>query len=357
MIRSLAIVASGAGAFLLTCLLVEHVLPPELPWLIREKVAHLAAHGNEYDALYLGSSRVENNMMPAVFDGTVAQHGIAIRSFNGGISAMYPPQDAYMLDRILASKPPRLRWVFVELQYLQAALPRTNRNTLEQVYWHDWPRFSLVCQWLVGTNKHRHWRDNVWEVVGRLPALGDHALLFARRQTNMGRGVQLLERWVAHEPAPTMDWELLDKNRDGWAPAGIGERRDAQTIASLDEELEQRRQKPPGRDSTDPVTQKAYDLMVTKIQQAGATPVLVVPPNAARGTYYYPRPERARHLIILDFCDPKKYPVLYATENRVDTSHLTPAGAEIFTRLLAERFVEATREGAGYPAYRSSTSR
>lgn len=347
MIRHLAVAASGLSAFVLTCLSVDHAFPRELPWLMREKVAHESAHGDSYDALFVGSSRMENNVMPTIFDRAAAEHGLTIHTFNEGISGMYPPQDAYLLDRILAARPTRLRWVFLELQYLQTPLLRANRDTEEQVHWHDWPRFFLLCQWAVATqNKHRHWRDNASEAVGRLSTLGEHSLLFARRFTGMGRGALLLQRWATHEPAPAMNWRLLGVNGDGWVPAGVGNARDAKTIATLEADLERRREKPPSKDTNDQVTQKAFDLIVAKIERAGATPILIVPPNASR-VYFYPRPELAQHLIILDFCDPGKYPELYATENRVDTSHLTPAGAELFSRLLAERFVEATHQRTG----------
>jgi hypothetical protein len=340
--RYLAAIAIGVCAFVSACLLLDRLLPArDLPWLVREKVAHMATHGNQYDALFLGSSRVENNIIPALFDRTAAERGLVLQSFNAGISGMYPPQDAYVLDRLLAAKPAHLRWVFVELQYLQTVLPRANRGTIEQVYWHDWARFALLYQHeILKAKKQRHWQDGVKEAVDRLPELSEHALLFAQYFTNLGRGAVLLHRWVFHEPVAPADERALGEFHDGWAPAGMGEIRNEQTVARLDRDLQERRTKPPTKDFRDAVTQKAFDQVIARIERAGATPVLVVPPNAARGNYFYPDPKRARQLLVLDFCDPTKYPELYATENRVDTSHLTPGGAQIFTRLLAERFVE-----------------
>ncbi len=339
--RSAGIVVIAVCAFLLTCLLGDRLLPKrELPWLVREKMAHLAAHGNDYNALFIGSSRMQDNIIPAVFDRDVDGQGFTIRSFNAGISGMYPPQDAYLLDQILHLKLTGIRWVFIELQTLQTTLPRANRQTLQQLYWHDWPRFSLLCERFVATQSRRHWRDRVAEVGERWPDFCDHVLLFVRRFTSLGRGSVLLNRWVFREPITAEDWSLLGDYGDGWTPAGTHRGLDPQETAALESDLEVRRKKPPVREAGDRVTQKALDLMIAKIQRAGATPILIVPPTA-RGTYFAPDPAQARNLVILNFCDPPKYPELYLTKYRVDPSHLNAAGAEIFSHLLAQRFIEA----------------
>ena len=341
--RHFAVIASGICAFVLTCLLIDRMMPArELPWLVREKVAYVATHGGEYDALFMGSSRVNNNIIAAMFDRTAAGRGFAIKSFNAAIPGLYPPQDAYLLERILGSKPAHLRWVFLEMQYLQTALPPANLGTLEQVYWHDWPRFSLLFRHIVlMVKKRRHWRDEVEEAWRRWPQMRGHTLLFVQYFTNLGRGFPLLQRWVTHEPAAPLEWGLLGENRDGWLPISVPPVTDQNVIARLDKDLLKRRTHPPIKDFSDPVTQEGFDKVIAQIRRAGATPVLIVPPNAARGNYFYPDPRRTQQCIVLDFCDPQRYPELYATEHRIDTSHLNEAGAEIFTRLLAERFVEA----------------
>ena len=327
------------AAFALACVLVERVLPPrEMPWLVQEKLWHLAAHGEDYNTLFLGSSRVENNIMPSVFDHDVSGQGVAIKSFNFGISAMYPPQDAFVLDQILDLKLKHIRWVFIELQTLQTTLPRANRGTLQQVYWHDWPRFALLCERFITTRRQRHWRDRFEEISERVPDFSDHILLFARYMTNLGRGSVLVNRWISHEPSPHPS-TYFEKDHDGWEEAGLGHVMDRYEIAALESDLAKRRKELPVKESADPVSQKALDLMIAKIQRAGATPVLFVPPSA-RGTYFSPDTQHARNVIVLNFCQPQKYPELYLTKNRVDPYHLNAAGAEILTHLLATRFVE-----------------
>jgi len=338
-LRSFGLVAILAGAFMSTCVLLDRLLPArDLPSVVREKMAHLVAHGNDYEAFFLGSSRVQSHVIPAIFDRDLAAQGQTMSSFNAGVAGMYPPEDAWMLDQILRLKTAHLRWVFLELQTLETTLPRTNRDTLQLLSWHDWPRFSLLCERLVTTRARRHWRDRLDEASSRWPDFFDHTLLFARYFTNLGRGSTLLRRWAFAESAPPENWTLLGRDRDGFLPAAHVP--SGEELAALDKDLEKRRQRPPVMESADPVTRKALGMMIAKIQRAGATPILIVPPTA-RGTYFAPDPKSSEGIVVLDFCNPKKYPELYETKYRVDPSHLNAAGAEIFTHLLAAEFVKA----------------
>ena len=293
---------------------------------------------NDYDALFLGSSRMQAHIMPAIFDQDVADRGLSIRSFNTGVAGMYPPQDGWMLDQILALKPAKLRWVFVELQMLETTLPRTNRDTMQLLSWHDWPRFVLLCERWVTTRPRRHWRDRVEEFTDRWPDFFAHTVLFVRYYTNLGRGSAWLQHWFHPETVPAEDPSMLGPNGDGFLPAAHVPTKGE--LAALEGDLDKRRKSPPVRESADPISRQALTAIIAKIRRVGATPVLVVPP-AARGTYFAPDPKTSPDLIVLDFCQPQKYPELYETKYRVDPSHLNAAGAKIFSHLLAAEFAES----------------
>jgi hypothetical protein len=174
----------------------------------------------------------------------------------------------------------------------------------------------------------------------QLSLLSEHAWLFAKYVTNFGRGSLLLRNWIEHEPALLPDWKRLGQDYDGWIPGTDWLAGNARGMASLEADLEKRRRVPPVKEE-EPVTQQALDLMIAKIQSIGATPILIVPPNAAHWTYFYPRADRAQQFMILNFCDPRAYPELFEIKNRTDASHLNAAGAHVFTRLVAESFLEA----------------
>jgi hypothetical protein len=83
------------------------------------------------------------------------------------------------------------------------------------------------------------------------------------------------------------------------------------------------------------------------VEQLGATPVLIVTPVTAKRVFF-PRPERVQRTMVLDLNDPVRFPELYENRHRLDTDHLNTAGAEVFTRLLAEQWTaEVKARGLG----------
>lgn len=338
-VRACGVTATFLAALVLASLVIDRVLPArELPPEVRAKVAYLAAHRNEYDTLFLGSSRVECHIIPSLFDRDLAGRGMVNKSFNVGIRGMFPPQDDYVLDQILSLKLPRLRWVFIEAQMLQTTVPANSPRTYEQIYWHDWPRFVLLCKRLVTTRPARHRMKRLHEALERWPDFWDHVCMFVQNTTNLGRGSVLLARGLAREPIPPLQWDSLADA--GWISAGSKTYLRKKEFAELEKDLEECRRIPPVKRSIDPISQEALGVMIAKIEKVGATPVVLIPSHA-RESYFYPDPALAKHHIIFDFCDPHRYPEFYQTEYRLDAAHLNPAGAEIFTNLLAEEFADA----------------
>lgn len=323
--------------------LAAHILPsPDLPHIVREKIAHLSEHGDEYDAIFLGSSRIQNHVIPALFDRIVAETGTPIRSFNFGISAMHPPEDDYVLDLILAQPHARLRWVFVEIDFLETSVQADESGTLRGLYWHDWPRLAVLCHRL-GVSRQKGMRRNIRDAFERAHDFLDHLQLFCGRSANVGRGAQALDRWLDRTPPAPMDWNSLGPDHDGWLPAIPKEENiiDKQS-GRLGSFLRERILDPPRKDESDRTSQKILAAFLNKIVQAGATPVIVIPPRT-RQSYYYPGSEIAARFPIIELCDPARFPELYQEEFRVDRSHFDKDGARIFTRMMAEQFIAATR--------------
>ena len=265
--RALSVLAAWALGLALSSRLASMGLPPaELPSTLREKLAHLAAHGGEYDAIFVGSSRIQNHLMPALFDRLTAEGGKAVKSFNAGVSSMHTPEDGWFLEQILARKPARLRWVFLEIDFFE-------------------------------------------------------------RQTQSGRGAQLFGRWrFAQTPEP-MHWENLGENGDGFVPARTAHAGREKIPARLASVLAARKKEPPAPSTADRVSQAVLGEAIAQIRRAGAVPTA----------------ENAHRAAVVDLCQPGKCPDLYDARYRVDTSHLTAQGAEIFTRLVAARFLEIAR--------------
>ena len=145
--RALTNTAIGATAFLLTCIGLRAILPfPEIDGGVSQKFRFFAAHKDEFDTLFIGSSRVYFQISPAIFDRVTRESGLPTHSFNFGIGGMYLPESAYLLEQILNLKPRNLRWVFIEYDEVQTKWSPENQTSRRALYWADWKRVSLLLR-------------------------------------------------------------------------------------------------------------------------------------------------------------------------------------------------------------------
>jgi len=351
--------AAFLAALVASCALLGRILPfPGVPNL-QEKMEQLARFGDEYDVLFLGSSRVHFQIMPAIFDQIAHENGLPIRSFNAGAAAMVPPEDNYWVDQILRRPHRRLRWVFLELMPLGAKGNPTLTGTSRYSYWHDWERTRLLTESSLAECVDRcheqdrsrmPWADRVADYWPPLRVWLENLGLFALRLSNIGRG----EEWLRQQFGQTKERKDISLQEglswDGWAFPNVGksmagnEKRRADydhAYASL-LETEQR------FDGGDAVSWEALSIKITRLTAAGVTPILIIPPTTA-AKRYLPSELAGKNLMILDFSDPRKYPELFSPDHRVEGVHLNDVGAKIFTLEIARDFVAAMKKPGPNP--------
>jgi hypothetical protein len=112
-------VALGLGALLVTSLVYRALLPQSLPEGVAEKLEFFAKHKDEFDTLFLGSSRFYYAISPETFDRITRENGVPTRTFNFGIDGMNPPENFYVLDQILKTEPRSLKRIFVEVDNIE----------------------------------------------------------------------------------------------------------------------------------------------------------------------------------------------------------------------------------------------
>ncbi len=328
------------------CWAIGAALPfPDVP-LVTPKIERLAVHHDDYDTLFLGSSRIYYQIIPALFDRLAAERGLPTHSFNAGIAGMRPPEDAFYLDTILRHPPKNLRWVFIELAGLRTAVDSDKIGTVRAVYWHDWARLRVLFQRALAVQpngKKRKWSRSFWNRFEPFGDFADHLPLFLQNETNLGRGAILSAHLISNVarhalPAPA----TLGADYAGWVRTGRPEEMTGSDLADFDKALAERRVEKSTHDPGDPVSQQALETMLAKIEKLGATPVLVVPPKMSKRNFF-PTAARAQKTIVLDFCDLEKFPELYEHRYRLDTDHLNTAGAEVFTRLFTKEWADAVQ--------------
>lgn len=326
------------------CWAIREALPfPEVPQ-VTAKIDYLAKYRDDFDTLFLGSSRIYYQIIPALFDRVAAEQGLPVRSFNAGVAGMRPPEDAFYLDTILRHPPKNLRWVFIELAGVWTKMDPSKAGTVRAIYWHDWPRLRVLFDRALTVkpdSKKKRWRRNLEDRLEPLGEFIDHLPLFFQRQTSLGRGSLLTSLLISDLPVRPY-WGALGEDRRGWVPTGRAESMSAREVADYEEFLAERRARKPRREVGDPASLAALETMIAKIEKLGATPVLVVPPTTNKRNFV-PRPERERKTIVLDFCDLEKFPELYEARCRLDTDHLNTEGSQVFTRILVNAWAQEVK--------------
>jgi hypothetical protein len=324
-------VAIALFAFVATSALIHSILPPMVPKGVAAKLEFFAQHKDEFDTLFVGTSSIYYSVSPEIFDRTTGESGLPTRSFNFGIDAMHPPENFFVLEQILKTNPRHLKWVFLETADVETKLHKV-LGTERAVYWHDWPRTKLALRKALNPRGDATWYIKVSRLWLARRDLAAHSTLFAQRFANVGRGMALLslqtdDRLLETEVA-------LGPRRDGYRLAGhaMSAENTASFQTRLAQEIAHARPK-----SLDLYADEAYLDFARRIRAIGASPFFVVPP------LIFQSPVSFRHSPppgpLLSFNDARTYPMLFATQFRIDDAHLTKEGAEEFTRLLAQEFV------------------
>jgi hypothetical protein len=343
MIKSLACVFYFFSGLALASLAIGRCLPfPDVPGIC-QKLNWLAKHGDDFDVVFIGSSRVEQQIIPEEFDRTAAALGHPVRSFNAGMAAMVPPEDSYVLEQILQRPHRRLHWVFLEIMPLGGQFDAALAGTGRMDYWHDLRRMQLLTGRAL-EDVSREWERAKsagarFEELSRIAqGWGSHARSFFTRGTNLGRGVVLLSSHF-HRGKKTTHYDEGGPRHDGWVPTKPMFM-SGKLLADYEHQFSELSGNP-SRHTGDPVSEGALRSDIALLRRQGIETVLFLPPTLAN-SQFFPTGSLG-DVPIFDFSDIDRYPELYATKNHKDGVHLNLAGAEIFSRELASLFVGQTK--------------
>jgi len=335
-VRWVGISLAFAAGFLAACALLSRLVEPTP--VGGGRIEWVRDHGADYDTLFVGSSRTFRQVMPSAFDAAMADAGRPTRSFNLALPGMRPPEDAYVAERALEGRTAPLRFLVVECNPVQLGIPPEDRETARAVYWHDAPRMrALWRRAFASPSQSPDAPPRGQNLRQQLVELADHAWHWAWNATRLGRGAELLHDSLAPQQRgrPAL---RLGPDGDGFQPRPSGRERFAGTerevyLAALAEALE----RPHRLRYGDAESQAELERKRALAERHGGRLVLVAPPYLS--VPFAPLPELG--IAFLDFSDPRRYPQLFAPENRADGGHLNAEGAAIYSRLLARELLGA----------------
>ncbi|MBF0284699.1 MAG: hypothetical protein HQL51_09590 [Magnetococcales bacterium] len=314
-----------------------------LPWSalggLGDKLALLERQKERIDLIFLGTSRINQGVDPAVFDLALAEGGLpGVRSFNLGVEHLNPVEALWTLERIAEMKPPRLRWIVTELPVSRYQALWENRHALRYralITLDALPRYLEDIRRQPILLRHRlvdgalfaaavvYDRSAIGLLSRRLFPLASEALELNRpmpRQEELGQGFYY--DYMAGRLPPA---GMAPEKAETWA---------AQAVAQIDT----------WKAAYAPRNGRGHFArlrpLLEGIREKGYQPVLISVPSVVSYAISQPVTEETRRALpdvpVFDFNDPRRYPAFYQGKHLFGASHLNAAGAALFSRLLAE---------------------
>jgi hypothetical protein len=341
LLRWLAAPLAFAGGFVLVCSALTRLVAPVAAGA-SERADWLRERGAGFDTIFLGSSRTFHQLIPAIFDGTMAELGLPVRSFNLGTPGMKPPEDAYVLGRALRGREAPLRFLIVECNPLHLDIQPEERGTTRVVYWHDVPRIWALWQRVWARPALAPDANLGPAVVGRnLLEFSAHLGPWLWNAARVGRGAHLLGRALAEPGRVRSERSVVGPLGDGFFPREYREAFHGEELESYRRALAAALVEEDSRiHYGDVASQAEIARKVARAERLGTRLVLVAPPIL--GPVFAPLPESGA--LFLDFSDPRRFPELFVSEHRNDGGHLNRAGSELYTRLLARQLAAASAD-------------
>jgi hypothetical protein len=335
--RAATAVAATLTGLCVTAFALHRALPP--PWSVEQaKLSYFAARSDRYSTLFLGTSGIYHQIVVSEFDQAMRAAGHESLSFNFGEDALAVGEVVDLAQRVLALRPASLQFVFIDVSLFDD-FDDENPLTVRQAAWHEpSPTLIVIESELDASND---WGELYHRLHYDGTGISYNVLNIGRGSFAVGRFLLSKSSWwepkpvadegytslagyedpdviAAHEELLLTPQKYLDKVRDmGFAPPQSG----------------------PARYLKVAILHYLTDLFRAR----GVTPVLLQTPMLFARVLPF---SETRPPLFLDFTDAKKLPQLFAIENRFDMHHLNDAGSRLFTRLLAQTFLEHLPSGA-----------
>jgi hypothetical protein len=164
----------------------------------------------------------------------------------------------------------------------------------------------------------------------------------------VGRLRSLLHDLAEKDPSPSDRSRGPGPDGDGWVPfdgatGEVGEKRRKDFLDHLPRYRRSIRRQSEIRDDPDCMTSYHVDMLrrlESRARSLGAEPIFILSPATRPRCEVHEAYRQGLLPTLFPFDDASRFPRLYKVENRFDAEHVNRHGAEIYTRLLADRFAE-----------------
>jgi hypothetical protein len=291
------------------------------------KYAHYKEQDNQYNALFIGSSRIYREIDPEIIDSALVD--FKFKSYNLGVSATFIPESYYLLETLLGnnSSEASLRFVFVELNDL-TPIKMANWFAPQSYYYLDEGHIRLVWENTLTNSNMNGWRKAEF--------------IYPYLQGYLLKHLILLPRWRV-KPDPEV---YLGPDQNGFYPLDLEIQQqetprliERRNLFLADTTIIQRRiiaQQAGIATKTSQAYIHYLNTLIHKAEDQGVSLYFIIPPKlknypAVKATASQLPPGR-----VVDMGSYQSYPDLYDIRYWFDQGHFNNAGAELYSTYLAE---------------------
>lgn len=314
----------------------------------RNKTNWMVEHGEQYDTMFFGSSRMHYALKPEVFDSRMGELGHSTKSFNFALSGLRMLDVVHMLEWVVEHKPSSLRRAVIELHSFEQDIRGSQWFSDQDLEMHApgvfWPRVESI---LVS-------KRPVLDKAAQLQYVALHSISNALR---LGQGTRIVSDLLARSREERLP-HAYDVASGGWEDVSavkldhmIREHEEfAARRAHYEQQLSWKVSRARIENLEGGFNAGVVRAIAARLRSADIEPVFVVMPCFSCD--FYGRDgvaDVAREVRVLELDDPAPNRPIYDWSSYYDGSHLNARGAEVFSRFLAERLVESdsSQSGAG----------
>ena len=297
---------------------------------------------NKYNVFFIGSSRIYRHVVPSVFDSccrTIA----GCKSFNLGSPGAAPPESYSLCENFLKDyNSSKVNYVFLELAPI-LPIDRQNLFAKQSYYWLDWDYTLSSVKYFF--NKDQSLSQNSKDIFNFIFCFFQKEIGF-----NYLSGIEEVDKKE----------HFLGKRKDGYYSLEEEERYISMGKAEKNGVAERRKEfikdtnqlcvrcTESGIPFLKSEFQKKefysteYDMLAHLLdvsKEKNIHLMFIIPPRLGRTDYeevlffkhHLPKEN------VIEIANPKEYPELWAVNRSFDIGHLNETGAQLFSRLLAEK--------------------
>ena len=304
-----------------------------------QKIEVMRSHGEDYDTVFLGSSRLQYAAMPEVFDSRSGELGRPTSSYSLCFSGTRMLDNVRILDWLIVNKPRNLNRVIVELHTTSQEIRETQWMTDQEIQMH------APCVFLDRMDAILFADKPIWS---RCQEAGYCVIHTIMSQLCIGQGARIVQDHVdlANGGRLSRVWDVPDR---GWVSI------DATAMDHMkrfhEEFSTDRRpyEAVAGEKAVDPSPQWLHGGsrvgpildIIRRLRDAGIEPVFVVMPSLVwdfQGRDIVNQVRKFARVLELDRAS--EHRPMFDLASFYDTSHLDAEAARVFSCFLAERLVE-----------------